>query len=185
MVVIGADVGVDVLPEGGEEGGVRGEWADDVDAFRAGFFEAGNEEFDFLTAEEAAFSGVGVEAGHGEAGLAATDRFHGLMSEANDLENALFTEEVGDIVEGDVGGDEGAGDLARSEHHGVVRRLSFLNKVFGVTGVVFSGEVPSFLVDGIGNDAGEVTRHGGLEAGFKTGEAMSAGFGRDLAWSDL
>lgn len=181
--MVEADVSVDFFAEMGKEGGVGGEGADDVDALGAGFFEGGDEDFDFFGAEESGFAGVWVEAGHGEASGASVDGGEGLVGEGDDFEDALGGEEGGDGVEGDVGGDEGAGDFLGGEHHGVVWGVGNGGEVFGVGWVGNAGEVPCFFVNGVGDDGGVVTGEGAVDGGFEAGEGVSAGGGGDF--SDL
>ena len=179
LVVVGADVGIDLFSERGEEGGVGRERADDIDAFGTGFFQTRDEELDLFAPEKAAFAGMGIEAGHGEFGLAAADGLHRLMGEADDFEDALFAKEIGDVFEGDVSGDERAGDFSGSEHHGVIGRVRFFNEILGVAGVVDARAMPRFFVDGIGNDGGEAAAQGSFDGGFEAGEAVGACFGGD------
>ena len=69
LVVVHGDYRVEVTPAGGDEEGVGGVGAGHVKAGGLGTFDGRSDDFDFFGAEEAAFSGVGVQAGYGDAGI--------------------------------------------------------------------------------------------------------------------
>ena len=118
---------------------------------------------------------MGIQAGHCQAGGSAANGGHGFVGKDDDLQHAIRFEEVGDIGKCDVSCDQRAGDFLRGKHHGMPWRVRLFDEVFGVSGVGEAGEMPCFLVNGIGHNTGVIPCQGSLDGKLQTLEGMSAG----------
>ena len=94
LVVVHGDDDVEVALRGAVVHRIRGNGADCVDPRRPGLRDGGGDLFGFLGAEKAPFSGMGVQAGHGNAGRADAQIPHGRIGKPDDPEDPLLRDQV-------------------------------------------------------------------------------------------
>lgn len=181
LVVIHGDDCVVFAFAGGEEDGVWGVGAGDVDALFAGHEDGGGDEAFFFVAELAGLGGVGIQSCDGDAGFFDVEPLdQGFVDEFDGLEDGADVEATPEGVEADVAGGQDDFEGAAGEHHVEVAGVGAFGEELGVAGVVVAGEFPGFFGDGGGDDgvdqAGfggfdgvEAEAHGGLAADFAGG----------------
>ena len=176
LVVVHADRGVVAGARRGVEERVGGVRAGEGEAFGA---EAGDDRCDdleLLAAHGAAFAGVGVEAGDGDAGGGEAEV--GPQAGVGDAEGRL--EEVrgqgaGNVGERDVDGDRHHAQHRRGEHHHREGRAGEVREEFGVAGEGEAGPVlQGLLVDRVGAEGDRGAAADEIDA---TGDDGDDGFG--------
>ena len=148
LVMVHAYHAVIFLASGGQEYGIRGEGTGDIDASTAGLLQGGGDYFLLLTiTEETVFSSMGIEPTAKEPWFPATDTFHCIDSELNDVENSLFREQGWNFSVTNVCGYKYTTNLLGIlEHAGSITPCPG-SKDFGVSGEGDSGQVKGFLVE--------------------------------------
>lgn len=107
----------------------------------------------FLVAEEAIFTRVWVEATDCDARALDAQFEAGLVSQVDGVEDAPDGQDVADVVEPDVRGDQDDAEFWREEHHAMAWRAESRGEEFGVPGVFASTcHVPTAFGDGRGDD---------------------------------
>ena len=157
LVVIHGDDAVELAAAGAQEDGVGRVGAGGGDVLFLGGFDGGTDDIDLFAAEEAAFAGVGVETGHGEAGRRQAATADGVVDETDGGQNLSDGDVFIDGAQGDVGGNAGGIESVECvDFADVAADAKAVGEVAQLVLVAAAGGVHGLFVErGVGNAVDE------------------------------
>ena len=123
LIVIHADDDIVPAAQSFRKDAVRRDGADGVDAFGFCRLNGRFDLLDFLGAEKAVFSAVGVESGDSHLRIFNSHIPAGLIRDLDDLEDAGFFYPVAGFPQGNMGGNVNDSQIMVRQHHGVFFRI--------------------------------------------------------------
>ena len=104
--------------------------------------------------------------------------------ELDDIEDALWGEELGDLGVSDMDSDEGADQMGGVLHHAPARRGCSFCEDLGMAWVTVAREVQCFFIDGCGGDGGDVACESGVDRSDNLLKRSFTALRADLTWDD-
>ena len=170
LVVVEGQDAVELVEFAAAEEAVAGEGTIGEDAVGLGLVDDGTDDLEVEVADDAVVAGMGVEGEDGDFGDGDAEvALEALVHEGDFLEQQVVGERVGDILEGEVVGDDADADaVADHEHEAGASEL--VGEILGVAGEVEIVGLDVALVDGGGD---EDVDGAGLEVGAGAVEALA------------
>ncbi len=160
---------------------VGGDGAFHIPSLASGFFDGRGDFVFLLVPEETVFPGMGIQAGDPDAGVFDPQLFQDFISQANDRQDPVLFDPVAGLSHGGVSGHVGNAEMPVSQKHGVFFGVGQMGQEFGVAGIVETGFIDGFFVDGRGHDGLHPSFHGQSYGFLNILDRRLSGHGIDLA----
>ena len=139
----------------------------------------------FLGAEQAAFAGVGIESGHGDAAALDAQLFQGQAAEPDGIQDARCPDPIQGLAKGQVGGDVDRPEVVDHQQHAYLGHPAQGGQILGVSGNADTRQLGGFLVDGAGHHGIQLLVQAGRHSGTNELQAGSAALLAHPAQLDL
>ncbi len=176
LIVIHAKDAVEVTLDRAVEYGVGGEGAVEI-PMRFQKCDGGRNGLDFLAAEVAVFSGVGIQSSHGDAGIRMPAPLEKILKQPPDSHDFWLGEHSWHAGDRHMGGDEGDGEPTTSEAHGEIFHPRASGKKFGLAGKFKAHRVQGMFANWPGHDALPFARSEFSRRRLKRFQSGLGGFG--------